>query len=82
MNKQNYIWTYFNGEKYVECTSFPSAFKKLYYEYKKINVGSRLKIISPFKRTYTFDDAFRLAEDQGLLDKMGNLKQGAYRKKD
>lgn len=93
MNKAT--WSFKDGATKVECTSFPYAFRMMWNAIKKgTESGKRTKedmmksmsILCPIKdpygydKVYRYEDAKRMAENQGLLSADGQLNSKEFKK--
>jgi hypothetical protein len=87
MNNSN--WIFDDGVTKNRYTSFPYAFRTMFNAVKKgVEAGKnrseltkKFKIISPVKRTYTYDQACSLATDQGLLTLDGQINSREFKRK-
>ena len=91
----NAAWIFKDGATKVECTSFPYAFRTMWNTIKKgVEGGKRthsdmvksMSILSPIKdaygqpRTYGYEDAKRMAENQGLLTPDGQINSREFKR--
>ena len=82
----NTIWLFYNGTARYECASFPFAFRMMHSAIRKANetgssISNQVKIVGPTKREYNWDQASRLASEQGLLTPDGQLNGREFKKK-
>jgi hypothetical protein len=91
----NAKWIFKDGDKAVDCTSFPFAYRTMWNTLKK-GVESKARtyegmikgflIISPAKdrlgnqRTYSYAAATQMAMDQGLLTADGQINSREFKK--
>jgi hypothetical protein len=88
-------WIFKDGATKVECTSFPYAFRAMWNRIKKNTEGGKrnpvemmksMSILSPIKdaygqpKTYSYTEAKRMAESQGLLNAEGQINSREFKK--
>jgi len=88
----NAIWILKNGDQKIECTTFPYAYRTMFSIVRKsiadkLPVNTRnFTIFGPKnrkgdRRTYSYDDATKLATEQGLLTPEGQINTKEFKKK-
>ena len=91
----NNIWIFRNGVQSIECTSFPFAYRAMWYALKKnaeagksnAEMIKHLSIISPVKnmygqkKVYDYDEATTMATAQGLLGTDGQINSREFKRK-
>jgi len=91
----NNIWIFRNGVQSIECTSFPFAYRSMWYALKKNAEAGKsnsemikhLSIISPVKdrygqkKVYDYDQATTMATNQGLLGTDGQINSREFKRK-
>ena len=88
MNNSN-RWIFNNGQQTTEWTTFPYAFREMFFAFKTglkqkknpIDMGKQFSIKSPLGKRYSYSEATELAESQGLLSPDGQLNNKEFKKK-
>ena len=89
----NFLWILKDGFTQQEFSSFPFAFRQMYYSVKQgVEKGKNLadlikgiQIVSPLKdvhgdpRTYSYATAIMMAKDQGLLTADGSINSKEFK---
>lgn len=81
-------WTFYDGANKTTCTSFPYAFRTMFFTLKKAVEGGkkpeeltkRFRIVSPLNREYNFYRATELATQQGLLTASGEINSKEFKR--
>ena len=90
----NNIWIFRNGFTITECTSFPFAFRAMYYTVKKAlenkkplnEIVKSMSIKSPIKnihgeyKVYSYEEANAMAKNTGLLYTDGSINSKEFKR--
>ena len=90
----NKLWIFRNGYTITECTSFPFAFRAMYYTVKKAleakkplnEIIKTMSIKSPIKdiygnfKVYSYEEANQMARNTGLLYADGAINSKEFKR--